>query len=62
MLGDDVCVNEGCPILLVLKEGVRGGEELGRLFPCEESFLEFFLGEFCWKQQSIANYCLYCYC
>lgn len=45
MLADDVCVNEGWPILLVLNELVRGGEELGRLFPCEVPFFEFFLGE-----------------
>ena len=53
ILADDVCVNGGWPILLVLKEGVRsrGGEELGKLFPCDDPFLEFFLGEFCWKQQ-----------
>lgn len=44
---DDAWVNDGWPILLVLKDGVRGGEELGRLFPCEDPFFEFFLGEFC---------------
>ena len=55
MLADDVCMNEGWPILLVLNELVRGGEELGRLFPCEVPFFEFFLGELCWKQTHITN-------
>ena len=47
VLAGEVCVTDGWLKLLVLKVGVRGGELLGRLFPCEEPFLEFFLGELC---------------
>lgn len=47
VLADDVCVTDGWLKLLVLKVGVRGGELFGKLFPCEEPFLEFFLGEVC---------------
>lgn len=50
MLADDVCVVDGWLKLLVLKVGVRGGELFGRLFPVDEPFLEFFLGELCWKK------------
>lgn len=45
VLAGEVCVTDGWLKLLVLKVGVRGGELLGRLFPCEEPFFEFFLGE-----------------
>lgn len=55
VLADDVCVFDGWLELLVLKVGVRGGELLDRLFPCEEPFLEFFLGEFCWTKISNSN-------
>lgn len=47
VLADDVCVTDGWLKLLVLKVGVWGGELFGKLFPCEEPFLEFFLGEVC---------------
>jgi len=45
VLAGEVCVTDGWLKLLVLNVGVRGGELLGRLFPCEEPFFEFFLGE-----------------
>ena len=47
VLAGEVCVTDGWLKLLVLKVGVRGGELLGRQFPCEEPFFEFFLGERC---------------
>ena len=47
VLAGEVWVTDDWLKLLVLKVGVRGGELLGRLFPCEEPFLEFFLGELC---------------
>ena len=47
VLAGEVGVTDGWLKLLVLKVGVRGGELLDRLFPCEEPFLEFFLGELC---------------
>lgn len=50
VLADDVCVADGWLKLLVLNVGVRGGELLGRPFPCDVPFLEFFLGELCWKK------------
>ena len=47
-VADVVGVNEGWALLAVLK-GVRGGEELEKLFPWVGPFFEFFLGEFCCK-------------
>jgi len=44
-VADVVGVNEGWALLAVLK-GVRGGEELEKLFPWVGPFFEFFLGEF----------------
>ena len=46
-------MSDGWPILLVLRGDVRGGEELGRLFPGVDPFLEFFLGEFCYKTNRV---------
>lgn len=53
VLAGEVCVTDGWLKLLVLKVGVRGGELLGRLFPCEEPFFEFFLGELCTIKNNI---------
>lgn len=47
-VADVVGVNEGWTLLAALK-GVRGGDELEKLFPWVGPFFEFFLGEFCHK-------------